>query len=61
VRAARYTWVGNRHDAEFRVAGVPHLKTVDVDAEKKISHYVEPITALLRVEVGLYKLNQVDP
>lgn len=45
------TWVGNRHDEEFRVAGVPHLKTIDVDAEKKISHYVDPVTALLRVEI----------
>lgn len=45
------TWVGNRHDEEFRVAGVPHLKTMDVHAEKKISHYVDPVTALLRVEI----------
>lgn len=45
------TWVGNRHDEEFRVAGVPKLKTVDANAESKLSHYVDPVTALLRVEV----------
>ena len=26
------TWVGNRHDEEFRVAGVPHLKTAGTDS-----------------------------
>jgi hypothetical protein len=50
------TWVGNRHDQEFRVAGVPALKTVDPDAEKKIAHYVDPVTALLRV-VGRCRLS----
>ena len=45
------TWMGNRHDHEFRVAGVPAVKTVDEDAEKNVAHYVDPVTALIRVEV----------
>ena len=45
------TWIGNRHDDEFRVAGVPALKVPDLDAERRVAHYVEPVTALLRVEV----------
>ena len=45
------TWVGNRHDEEFRVAGVPVLKVPEPEAEKRVSHSVDPVTALLRVEV----------
>ena len=44
------TWVGNRHDDELRVAGVLALK-VRAQAERRVSHYVDPVTALLRVEV----------
>ena len=45
------TWVGNRHDEAFRVAGVPALIKPDADAEKSLAHYVDPVTALLRVEI----------
>ena len=45
------TWVGNRHDEAFRVAGVPALIKPDADAETNQAHYVDPVTALLRVEV----------
>ena len=45
------TWVGNRHDEAFRVAGVPALIKPDADAETNLAHYVDPVTALLRVEV----------
>lgn len=45
------TWVGNRHDEAFRIAGVPLLKKPDLDAEKQLAHYVDPVTALLKVEI----------
>jgi hypothetical protein len=45
------TWVGNRHDEAFRVAGVPALIKPDTEAETSLAHYVDPVTALLRVEI----------
>ena len=44
-------WLGNRHDEEFRVAGVPVLRKADPKSGEAIHHFCDPVSALLRVEV----------
>jgi len=44
-------WLGNRHDEEYRVAGVPVLRKLDPKSGEAINHFCDPVSALLRVEV----------
>jgi len=44
-------WLGNRHDEEYRVAGVPVLRKPDPKSGEAINHFCDPVSALLRVEV----------
>lgn len=44
-------WLGNRHDKDYRVAGVPLLRHPDPLASKTLNHFCDPVSALVRVEV----------
>ena len=44
-------WLGNRHDADYRIAGVPVLRKPDPSAQQLVNHFCDPVSALLRVEV----------
>ena len=44
-------WLGNRHDADYRIAGVPLLRKPDPRAGEAMNHFCDPVSALLRVEV----------
>lgn len=44
-------WLGNRHDKDYRIAGVPVLRKPDPLSAEAINHFCDPVSALLRVEV----------
>ncbi len=39
-------WLGNRHDADYRIAGVPVLRKPDPSAQQLVNHFCDPVSAL---------------